>query len=120
MHELAVTQSLVELAVRKANERGAQRVTDLNLVIGRLASIVDDSVQFYFDEVSRDTLCEGAQLHFKRVPARLLCLDCQCVYELGRDMAPCPHCGSARLRVVGGDEFYLESIEVEGLESVPA
>ena len=120
MHELAVTQSLLDLAVRKANEHHARRVTDLNLVIGRLASIVDDSVQFYFDALSADTICDQARLHFRRVPARLECQDCLCGYELERDLVSCPQCGGANVRVTGGDEFYLESIELEETESVAA
>jgi hydrogenase nickel incorporation protein HypA/HybF len=40
-------------------------------VIGRLASIVDDSIQFYWDMISEGTICQGAKLHFKRVPAEL-------------------------------------------------
>ena len=94
MHELAVTQSLLDLAVRKANEHHARRVTDLNLVIGRLASIVDDSVQFYWDAISQGTICEGAQLHFERVPAKLFCLSCSETYLMPQDLIPCPKCGS--------------------------
>jgi hydrogenase nickel incorporation protein HypA/HybF len=120
MHELAVTQSLLDLAVRKAEEHHARRVTDLNIVVGRLASMVDDSVQFYFDALSAGTLCEHAQLHFRRVPARLECQDCQCAYELEQDLKPCPQCGGSNVRVTGGDEFYLESIELEDPESVTA
>jgi len=120
MHELAVTQSLLDLAVRKGSEYHARRITDLNLVIGRLASIVDDSVQFYFDNLSAGTICAQARLHFRRVPARLKCLDCGQAYELEADLTDCPHCGGANVRVTGGDEFYLESIEFDQEESVPA
>jgi hydrogenase nickel incorporation protein HypA/HybF len=118
MHEFAVAQSLLDLAVKKASARDAVRVTGLNLVIGRLASIVDDSVQFYWDMLSAGTICEGAQLHFERLPASLECLDCHGTYTLDRDLEPCPHCGSAQVRVTGGDEFWLESIEIEAPEMV--
>jgi hydrogenase nickel incorporation protein HypA/HybF len=113
MHELSVTESLLEIAQRHAAQAGARRVTDLYLVIGRLASIVDDSVQFYWDTISQGTVCEGAQLHFERVPGKLQCLSCGETYLLQQDLIPCPKCGSDQVKVLGGTEFQLESIGVE-------
>jgi hydrogenase nickel incorporation protein HypA/HybF len=60
MHELMVTESILEIALRHAGQAGAVRVTDLFLVVGDLSSIVDDSVQFYWDFVSEGTAAEGA------------------------------------------------------------
>jgi len=113
MHEMAVTESLLAIATRHGEAAGARRVTDLYLVIGRLSSIVDDSVQFYWDFVSKGTICDGARLHFERVPATFRCLECQSLYELDGDFTPCPECGSSRIEVVAGEEFRLESVGIE-------
>jgi len=113
MHELSVTESVLEIACKHAEKANAKKVTDIYLVIGKLSSIVDDSVQFYWDFISKGTLCEEATLHFKRIPAELICLDCNQTYTLDAELTPCPQCGSARIRVVSGDEFNLESIEVQ-------
>ena len=113
MHELSVTESVLEIACKHAKKAMATRVTDVFLVIGRLSSIVDDSVSFYWDVISKDTICEDSKLHFRRIPAELVCLECGEQYVLETDLAPCPKCGSARIRVVSGDEFNLESIEIE-------
>ncbi|MCB9457970.1 MAG: hydrogenase maturation nickel metallochaperone HypA, partial [Anaerolineaceae bacterium] len=56
MHELSVTQSILEIALRYGNQNGAKHITHLYLVIGDLSSIVDDSVQFYWDIISRGTM----------------------------------------------------------------
>lgn len=114
VHELAVTENLLQSAIRHAEAAGAHRVTDLHLVIGELTTIVGDSVQFYWDIVSEGTLCEGACLHFERVPARLRCQDCGARYTLDGDLRSCPQCAGSRVRVETGDEFRLESIEVDG------
>jgi len=113
MHELSVTESVLEIACKHAKKASATRVTDVSLVIGRLSSIVDDSVSFYWDVISKDTICEGAKLHFRRIPAEMVCLECGNNYVLESELSPCPKCGSARIRVVSGDEFNLESIEIE-------
>jgi hydrogenase nickel incorporation protein HypA/HybF len=113
MHELSVTESVLEIACKHAEQAQATQVTDIYLVIGQLSSIVDDSVEFYWNIVAKDTLCENAQLHFKRLPAKLICLDCDHQYLLDADLMPCPNCGSPRIRVLSGDEFHLESIEIQ-------
>lgn len=113
MHELAITENILNLAVEYAERADATRVTDLHLVIGQLSSIVDDSIQFYWDIISKDTLCSGATLHFQRIQARLECKDCAAQYTLDRELMACPQCGSIRLMVLTGEEFRLESIQVE-------
>lgn len=120
MHELSVTESILEIATRHAVAAGASRVTDINIVIGRLSSIVDDSVQFYWDIVSQDTICSGSQLHFQRNPARMACLNCGQEYTFENELIPCPHCSSSTARIVSGEEFHLDSIEVVGEQEEPA
>lgn len=118
MHELAVTESILEIALRHGKLANAARITDLFLVIGQLSSIVDDSVQFYWPIISADTVAEGAQLHFRRIPAEMRCRDCDCHYS-PNDSLTCPQCLGSRARVVKGDEFYLESIEVSDVPTSP-
>jgi hydrogenase nickel incorporation protein HypA/HybF len=113
MHELTVTESILEIALRHANEAKATRITNLYLVIGQFASIVDDSVQFYWDIISKETIAEGAILHFKRLPASLSCLDCNQQYNPGSDGFSCPNCHSNHVKIVSGDEFYMEAIDIE-------
>jgi len=112
MHELSVTESILNIALEHAGKANAARVTDIYLVIGQLSSIVDDSVQFYWDMISEGSICEGAALHFERHPARIFCLVCKQENLLGSELAPCPACGSAQVQVMSGDQFYLDSIEV--------
>ncbi len=118
MHELAVTENILKIAVQHATEANAVRVTSLQLIIGQLSSIVDDSVQFYWDMISAGTVCEGAQLQFERRPAMLQCRDCAQTYALKGELTDCPSCHSARIKVVSGEEFYLDSIEVEAESSL--
>lgn len=63
MHELAVTESLLAIVVQSAKENRAQKVTDITLSIGALSSIIDDSVQFYWNHISKGTVAEKATLH---------------------------------------------------------
>lgn len=113
MHELSVTESILNIALTHAEKSSASRVTDVFLVIGQLSSIVDDSVQFYWDFVSENTLCAGAKLHFQRKPARFLCSSCNTEFQFKDELTSCPACGSMQFTITSGEEFYVDSIEIE-------
>ncbi len=113
MHELGVTQSILNIVLHHAKEAGAVRIKEINLVIGELSSIVDDSVQFYWDMISENTIAHGAQLNFERVPAKLHCNTCSHEFPLNRHDYTCPNCGGSKVVVAGGDEFFIESIDVD-------
>jgi hydrogenase nickel incorporation protein HypA/HybF len=113
MHELAVAESILEIALRHAQPAQARKISAVYLVIGQLSSIIDDSVQFYWDFISKDTPAEGATLHFRRIAAEFHCLDCDQAFTLCSGVLGCPNCSSSNVKVTAGEEFYLEAIEVE-------
>ena len=76
--------------------------------------MVDDSVQFYFDMLSRGTAAAGARLRFRRIAGEAECLECSHAWQARPPLeVHCPACGGLLLRVRGGQEFYIESIEVD-------
>lgn len=114
MHELAVTQGILDVVLAAARANNARRVNAIDLVVGDLSSIVDDSVQFYFDMLSKGTPAEGAELRFRRQPAEATCWSCGYKFNVSVPLKPvCPACGSTQLHVSGGKEFYVESIDVD-------
>lgn len=118
MHELPITQGILDTAITAARRVNARRIVAIDLTIGALSGVVDDSVQFYFDILSQGTLAEGATLHFRRVPANAACLDCGFTFETTPPLSPtCPDCQSMLVRVEGGREFFVESIEIDDDDS---
>lgn len=113
MHELPVTESILDISLRHAAIADANRIISVHLVIGQLASIVDDSVQFYWDILTVGTAAEGAELIFKRIETRLCCTDCNLQYIPTDSEFSCPDCGSHQVEIIAGKEFYVEAIDVE-------
>jgi hydrogenase nickel incorporation protein HypA/HybF len=113
MHELTITESLLEIALRHGDKANAARITDLYLVIGELSSVVDDSVQFYWNIIAKDTKAEGANLHFERVATKIECLECGETYQPSNNVMSCPNCSSIKIKILAGEEFYLEAINIE-------
>jgi hydrogenase nickel incorporation protein HypA/HybF len=108
MHELSVASAVVDTVLRHAEDR---RVLVVNLRVGTFRQVVPDSLAFYWDIVSRDTLAAGARLEQVVVPARMRCAECADEFE-PELMFRCPACGGAG-EVVAGDELEVDSIEVE-------
>jgi hydrogenase nickel incorporation protein HypA/HybF len=112
MHELPVTQNILDIALRHAGD--AKKITRINLVIGDLSSVVGDSVKFYWDMLSKETIAEGADLHFIRIKTRFRCSVCNHEFEQSNSKGfTCPKCSSKKVQVVAGKEFRMDSIEVE-------
>jgi hydrogenase nickel incorporation protein HypA/HybF len=113
MHELSVTEQLLDIALEHALKANAERVLKINVVIGDLSSFVGESVQFYFNILSEGTKAEKAFLSISRIPARVRCRPCHHEFTPeGMDWL-CPRCGGLIEDVISGREFYVESIEVE-------
>jgi hydrogenase nickel incorporation protein HypA/HybF len=113
MHELSITQSMLDLALKHAEKAGAKRITYINLVVGEISGVVDQSVQFYFDLLSKDTLAEGGKLVISKQPARFRCKACGNEFRMQDRSWVCPACQAMGGEVISGREFYMESIEVE-------
>jgi hydrogenase nickel incorporation protein HypA/HybF len=112
MHELPVTESILKIALKHANEANAKRIENIHIVMGELSTNVDDSVQFYWDIIAKDTLAEGAQLLFRRVPAEMQCQSCSEKFHPEDDYV-CPQCGGAQVKIIAGEEFYVEAIDID-------
>jgi hydrogenase nickel incorporation protein HypA/HybF len=113
MHELGVTENIVNITLAKAGEAQASKVLKINLVVGELSGFVPDCIQFYFDTLSKDTIAQGAVLHFETVPAQLRCRNCSTIFHPQDTLWSCPKCGSQSIEIFKGRELYIESVEVE-------
>ena len=62
MHELGITQRLLEVVLERAAAAGATRISDVHIEIGEHSDVAPASLEHYWPEVSRATPAEGARL----------------------------------------------------------
>lgn len=108
MHELSITQSVVDVVTRRT---GNEQVAKVHLQIGKLSGIVPDSVRFCFELIAADTPLAGAVLEIDEPLGRGHCRGCGQDFELRDLILLCP-CGSADVQLVGGNELAVKSVEV--------
>ncbi len=116
MHELSLSGAIVNTVEKHAAGRP---VSVVSMRIGALRQVVPDTLEFYFGFVSKGTVCEGARLEQERIPARLRCSSCTREWEIELPVFMCPACGSSgRIEIASGEEFEVESIQVEEAECI--
>lgn len=113
MHELSVMTYMLDTVETHARRIGAVKVTAINVVIGERASIIDDSILFYFDALTPGTLAEGARLNVRRTRMQFHCATCDANYTPSGDDFRCPRCGTVGRVTDDGSELMIESMEVE-------
>jgi hydrogenase nickel incorporation protein HypA/HybF len=116
MHELSLSSAIVNTVAKHADGR---RVTAVDLRVGRLRQVIPETLEFYFEFVARDTVCEGATLNQEVIDARLRCSPCEYEWEIEIPAFRCPRCGGSDVSIAAGNEFEVESIEVESPDPDP-
>ena len=108
MHELGITQQIVDLAVANA---GGAKVRRIVLEIGKLSAVLPDAIRFCFDLCAQGTLAEGAELAIVETPGRASCLACGQESLLDRPFGRCV-CGGTEWRWLSGEELKVKEMEV--------
>ncbi|HID91473.1 TPA: hydrogenase maturation nickel metallochaperone HypA, partial [Candidatus Bathyarchaeota archaeon] len=83
LHELSTALSILRTAVAVAKRRGADRVEEIDVKVGKLACIDARQLAFAFGIASRGTIAEGAKLRIVEEEARVRCPECG--YEGGME-----------------------------------
>ena len=115
MHELQVTERILEVALEHASRYEVSRIVVVHLRVGELSDLEDEWLQHYFDYLSRGTLAEDARLKIERSPIVMGCDACACSFEVDRERiwdVVCPECGESRCRLVSGREYVVKNMEV--------
>jgi hydrogenase nickel incorporation protein HypA/HybF len=98
-----------------AADNQAVRVVGIRLQAGELRDIEEEWLQRYFDYLSKDTLAAEARITLTRIPLELQCTACSNRFSADirqENQVCCPVCGGTENRLVRGNEFLIDCIEV--------
>lgn len=113
MHEMGITQGILETAINAAEESGMGRITEVRITIGELTEIMEFALQFAYESLTPGTIAEGSVLVVQHVGASSHCNDCGSDYEHDRFEMLCPKCGSFNVTLLTGREMRIDSIEAD-------
>ena len=69
MHELAITQSILDISLQAAQAQHARRIRAIRLTMGPFSGVVPECVQMYLDVLAKGTIAEGAKIEARTLPA---------------------------------------------------
>jgi hydrogenase nickel incorporation protein HypA/HybF len=114
MHELSIARSVIE-SVERLVEQGqiAGQVRKVCLKVGRLSSVVPESLQFAFEVLIRDSSIPSATLEIESTAVEGRCRACGLAFVVEQPLFACPGCGHADVHITGGQELVIQAVEVE-------
>jgi hydrogenase nickel incorporation protein HypA/HybF len=113
MHEQSIVESLLAIAIESAEKAKAKNILRISLVVGELSGVVEESVDFYFSFLTRDTIAADSSLFYNRIPAELRCRNCNTIFTPENLNFHYPNCKEQQIDIIGGRELYIDSMEVE-------
>jgi len=111
MHELGITENIIEIALKHAQGEKISRIT---LAIGQLSAILPDSIQFCFDAYRLGTPLENTVLEIIEIPGLARCRHCGTEFVIAEPFGIC-ECGSMDLTLIHGQELQIKELELEEL-----
>jgi hydrogenase nickel incorporation protein HypA/HybF len=112
MHEVGMMQSILDTAVERAKQEGAQHIRLVQMRVGEASGMVPESLKFAFEVVKKGTIAEDAHLQIDYVPTVCYCCNCYLEFQPVDQIYECPQCHQMSTEVRQGKEFVLEFLEV--------
>lgn len=115
MHELQVTNRMLEIVLDHAKKNNVNKVLAIHLEIGELRDFEPTWIQHYFDYLSRDTVAADAKLVVEKIPITMGCQTCGTSFVAkldGPEEIRCTACDSPACSLMGGNEYRVKHVEV--------
>ena len=113
MHEASIAQNLLEIALKKAKDHNAKKITLIRIKVGEFAGINNASLEFAFKNLCNETIAEGAVLKILNTPLQGKCTKCKLIFDVKKDEFKCLKCNSVEIDIISGYDLYVQDIEIE-------
>ena len=113
MHELAIAQGILDIALKTAREHNAVRIGKITVSVGEMTGVVPESLQQGFAILAGGTAANEAELVLERVLVTARCRPCGRDFPVENRRFLCPECGSPGVELITGRELRVDHMEVD-------
>lgn len=111
MHEMSITQAMLEIVREQMAKNGIERLGRVRIQVGELTAVEPDSLRFCFEVCTQGTSLGGAVLEVEEIPLTGRCRDCGAEFEMDGPLALCSSCQGVAVEIIAGRELDIISIE---------
>jgi hydrogenase nickel incorporation protein HypA/HybF len=121
VHEFSVTSQIVQNVLAEAEKRGAKKVTEVHMTIGKLTFLGLEQVRFAYDALTKGTIMEGSKLIITEQEGMVKCSACgyqgdfeyadDPLYHVPMPTLKCLKCGST-VSIAQGKECTITNIRM--------
>jgi hydrogenase nickel incorporation protein HypA/HybF len=112
MHEMSIAQSVLDIAVREMDERGAKSIREIKISIGEFSGVVKEALDFAFEVLKPGTPAVLAEVEIEVLPLTAECPKCgPAACRLSDLNLSCPTC-QGTVRLTGGREMRVDYLDL--------
>ena len=112
MHEAALAENILKIALDAAEKVHAKKISAVGLKLGEMSGVEVEALNLSFEVLSRGTLAENSALKINRVPIRAECNKCGKIFRLENYNFFCPECDGI-LILQSGRELLVEFVDCD-------
>ncbi len=110
MHELSLCNAIADTVT---NHAAGRPVRCVRVRIGAYRQVVPDTLAFCWEMQIAGSDLAQCELEVETVPAVIACRTCGAETTLDDPILLCRNCDGADVRLITGEEFLIESIDVD-------
>ena len=111
MHEMSIAEGILDIALDYAKQNDAKVVHEVGLILGEMAGVEMESLDFSWRLITKDTIAEGAKLTVRHTPLVGRCSKCGKEFHIEHYNFWCPECKDGVLKTISGRELQVEYLE---------
>jgi hydrogenase nickel incorporation protein HypA/HybF len=113
MHEMAIAQSVFDIAFGEANKHAAAKIRKIKLSVGEFSGVVKDALYFALEVLKKDTPAADAEIEIEVVKLTAVCETCGEVdCKLSDLKFTCLEC-DGQLTITAGRDMKVDYIDLD-------
>lgn len=113
MHEMALAQGILDVALSTASQHDALKIGRIKLLVGEMTNVEPESLRFCFKALSAGSIAENAAVEIEVTPLIGRCRQCASEFSVAGFYFVCSECQSSSVEILSGRELTIEYLEVE-------